>query len=131
MVMGAPYSQDLRFRVLAALDGGLSKMEVHRRFNVSRSTIDDWLHLREQTGSVQVIPSRRHGPAPAITDLVAFEAFAQRHRHQTLWQMKQSWFEEKGQRLSHNTFSLAMKRIGWTRKKSVGSTVSVWGPTLP
>jgi transposase len=129
--MGAAYSQDLRVRVLAAIDGGLSKMKAHRTFNVSRSTIDDWLHLREQTGSVQVVPSRRHGPPPAITDLEEFEAFAQRHCHQTLWQMKKAWFEEKGQMLSHNTFSLAMKRIGWTRKKSAGSTVSVWGPAAP
>jgi transposase len=126
--MGRAYSKDLRVRVLEALDGGMSKMQAHRTFRVSRSTIDDWLHLRTTTGSVAVLPPRGQGPVPAITDLVAFEEFARRHCHQTLLQMKQAWLEEKGQMLSHNTFSLAMKRIGWTRKKRAGSTLSVWEP---
>jgi transposase len=126
--MGAPYSQDLRERVLCALDEGMSKMKAHQTFRVARSTIDDWLLLREQTGSVAVAPHVRRGPAPKISDLVAFEAFAARHRHKTLQDMKGAWEQEHGQCVSHNTLSLAMKRIGWTRKKSVGSTVSAWGP---
>jgi len=52
--MGKPYSEDLRLRVLSALDGGMSKMKAHQSFSVSRSTIDDWLKLRERTGSVGV-----------------------------------------------------------------------------
>lgn len=131
MFMGAPYSQDLRLRVLAAIDGGLSKMSAHKTFRVARSTIDDWLRLRVQTGSVQVVPPVRRGPLPAISDLVAFEEFATRHRHKTLAGLQDAWEQERGQHLSDNTFSLAMKRIGWTRKKSAGSTQSVWGPALP
>jgi transposase len=46
------YSLDLRERVLRSLDEGLSKSAAHRVFHVSRSTIDEWLCLREQTGSV-------------------------------------------------------------------------------
>ena len=126
--MGAPYSQDLRLRVLSAIDEGMSKMKAHTTFRVARSTIDDWLTLRDQTGSVAVVPPVRRGPAPKIGDLVAFEVFATRHRHKTLELMKGLWEQETGQRVSHNTLSLAMKRIGWTRKKSAGSTVSVWGP---
>jgi transposase len=129
--MGAPYSQDLRLRVLRALDEGMSKMKAHQTFRVSRSTIDDWLQLRTQTGSVAVVPPVRRGPAPKIGDLVMFEEFATRHRHKTLEQMKRVWQQETGQFVSHNTLSLAMKRIGWTRKKRVGSTQSVWGPALP
>lgn len=128
--MGAPYSRDLRERVLGALDEGMSKMKAHQTFRVARSTIDDWLLLREQTGSVAFVPHVRRGPAPKISDLVAFEAFAQRHRHKTLQEMKGAWKQETGQQVSHNTLSLAMKRINWTRKKSAGSTQSVWGPAL-
>ncbi|RYD87955.1 MAG: hypothetical protein EOP50_19900 [Sphingobacteriales bacterium] len=128
--MGAPYSQDLRLRVLTALDEGLSKMSAHKTFRVARSTIDDWLQLRAQTGSVAVVPPVRRGPPPAIGDLEAFEEFATRHCHKTLAGLQDAWEQEKGQRLSDNTFSLAMRRIGWTRKKSVGSTLSVWGPAL-
>lgn len=51
--MGAPYSEDLRLRVLAAVDGGVSKWRVQRTFGVSRSTIDDLLKLRAETGEVK------------------------------------------------------------------------------
>lgn len=129
--MGAPYSQDLRERVLQAIDAGMSKMATHKLFRVARSTIDDWIKLRGQTGSVAVVPPVRRGPAPAIQDLVAFEEFATRHRHKTLEQMASLWHQESGHRVSHTTLSGAMKRIGWTRKKSAGSTVSVWGPAQP
>ena len=131
LFMGAPYSQDLRLRVLSAIDAGLSKMKAHQTFRVARSTIDDWLLLRARTGSVEVVPPVRRGPAPAIDDLAAFEEFATRHRHKTLAGLQEAWEQETGQRLSDNTFSLAMRRIGWTRKKRAGSTVSVWGPALP
>jgi transposase len=106
----------------------MSKMTAHQTFRVARSTIDDWLQLRAQTGSVEVVSPVRRGPPPAISDLVAFEEFATRHRDKTLAGMQEAWQQERGQRLSDNTFSLALRRIGWTRKKSVGSTVSVWGP---
>ena len=46
--MGKAYSQDLRLRVIAAIDGGMSKMVAHKTFCISRSTIDDWLALRAE-----------------------------------------------------------------------------------
>ena len=122
--MSSPYSQDLRLRVLASLDGGMSKMAAHRTFRVSRSTIDDWLRLREQTGSVTPNTTYRRGTPPAIADLEAFTRFARRHSGSTLSQMAQAWHEETGQKLSINTFSLALGRIGWTRKKRVFSTAN-------
>ncbi|BCM88333.1 hypothetical protein IAD21_00164 [Abditibacteriota bacterium] len=128
--MGAPYSQDLRLRVLAALDEGMSKMVIHRLFRVARSTIDDWLHLREQIGNMDVAPGVRRGPSAKIDDWGAFETFARHHRHKTLVQMSVVWEQEKGQRVSHTTLA-AMKKIGWTRKKRAGSMQSVWGPALP
>lgn len=121
--MGKAYSQDLRLRVLAAVDGGQSKLSIHRTLGVSRSTIDDWLALREQTGAV--LPKARVASSRcAITDWTAFEAFAARRSGFTLGQMSVAWREETGRKLSINTFSLALRRIGWTRKKRVFSTPS-------
>jgi transposase len=122
--MGAPYSEDLRLRVLAALDGGMSKMVAHRTFRVSRSTIDDWLKLREQTGGVQANTSYRRGQTPALNDLTAFAEFAGRHQSCTLGQMAVAWQAETGQKLSLMPFCEALRRIGWTRKKRVGATAS-------
>ena len=55
-VKGVSYSLDLRLRVVDAIDGGMSKMKAHQTFQVSRSTIDDWLKLRSETGSVSAKP---------------------------------------------------------------------------
>jgi transposase len=68
-----PYSEDLRLRVLQAIDDGMSKMTAHKTFRVSRSTIDDWFKLREQTGSVKANTTYRRGKAPTINDLQVFE----------------------------------------------------------
>ena len=112
------YSVDFRRRVVKAVQGGMSKMQAHRSFGVSRSTLDDWLALEQATGDVQ--PSRaRRGRQPGLGDLVAFEAFARRHRHGTLAQMASAWEKETGVRLTLMPFCQALKRIGWTRKKRV------------
>jgi transposase len=116
--MGKAYSQDLRLRVLSAIDGGMTKMAAHHTFRVSRSTIDDWLHLREQTGGVEA-KKPGGGNEPAIKDLGAFEAFAARHSRCTLAQMSDVWEQETGRKLSGQTFSVLLKKIGWTRKKEL------------
>ena len=122
--MGAPYSQDLRLRVVGAIDGGMSKMKAHQTFKVSRSTIDDWMKLRQDTGGVQAGTRRGCIGKRAIEDMRVFEAFAERHRHATLAQMKRAWQEERGQVLSKQTFSNLLSRLGWTRKKRAFSTAS-------
>ena len=117
--MGKAYSQDLRLRVLAAIDGGMRTMVAHKVFRISRSTIDDWLTLRAAQGHVQPKKPVQRGPQPAIADLVAFEVFAQHHSGATLEHMAQAWEHETGRTLRRNTFSLALKKIGWTRKKEL------------
>lgn len=126
--MGRAYSQDLRLRVLEAIDGGMSKMQAHRTFRVSRSTIDDWLLLRAEQGHLRDKPRVRANSGGALGDKEMFAAFAARHHHSTLEQMSEAWAEETGQKLSINTFSLALKRLGWTRKKRVSSMPNVTTP---
>ena len=123
--MRAAYSQDLRLHILAMFDGGMSKKAIHQRYGVSRSTFDHWLQRRQDTGGVLAITEYKRGPSPAISDLTAFEQFAQRHSGATLAQMALAWQEQTGQKLSINTFSLTLKRLGWTRKKRVFCTRSV------
>ena len=122
--MGAPYSEDLRRRVLSAVDGGMSKMNAYKTFQVSRSTIDDWVKLRATTGALHAKTRRGCIGKRAVPDLGVFEAFAERHRHATLGQMKQAWQAEKGQVLSEQTFSTMLSRLGWTRKQRAISTAS-------
>ncbi len=119
-----PYSEDLRERVLRHVDSGKSKMSAHKTFGVSRSSIDHWIKLRQRTGSLKAKKTYRRGPAPTINDLEAFASFAQRHNGCTLAQMALAWERETGQKLTLMPFSIALRRIGWTRKKRVGATAN-------
>ena len=117
--MGKAYSVDLRLRVLAAVDGGLSKMQAHQIFQISRSPIDDRLKLRAQTGSVKVpVPERRSG-GRGLGAHEGFAAFARRHQHSTLEQMRDTWQQETQQSVSIMSFSRALRQRGYTRKKEL------------
>lgn len=122
--MGKAYSEDLRLKVLAALDGGLKKSVAHRLFGISRSTIDDWLLQREAVGHVRPYPRVSGSGRSALGDGEVFEAFALGHQGATLEQMSVSWEQQTGRKLARNTFSLALRKLGWTRKKRVVSTES-------
>lgn len=50
--MGKPYSMDLRTRVVAAVEGGLSCNEAARRFKIAISTAINWVRRKKDTGSV-------------------------------------------------------------------------------
>ena len=114
--MGAAYPIELRERALAAIDGGMTKWEAHKTFKVSRTTLDDWLQLREERGSLKAISYRR-GPEPAIADNEENRSFFEKHQHKTLAQLCDLWFKKTGQRVSDVTISKTLKRFAYTRKK--------------
>jgi transposase len=57
--MSRPLSVDLRERVVAAVDGGLSRRKAAERFGVSISSAIRWTSLRRRTGEVR--PQRQGG----------------------------------------------------------------------
>lgn len=111
--MPAPYSIDLRSKVIAAIDRGEKKSHVSRMFNISRDTIDRWLNRREATGSVEAVQGYQRGHTHRIKDGEEFRTFAQRYGDKTQAEMAQLWLGE----MSERTMSRALARIGWTRKK--------------
>ena len=65
--MGKPYSVDLRRRVVAAIEAGMSRNQAARQFGVAISTAIGWMQRVEQTGSVA--PGQMGGHKPkAIRD---------------------------------------------------------------
>jgi len=60
--MGRPYSMDLRTRLVSAVEGGLSRNEAARRFNVAISTAIHWVRRKQETGSVA--PGQMGGHKP-------------------------------------------------------------------
>ena len=54
--MPAPYSKDLRVRVMDAVRSGMTYEEVTRRFRVSNSTVLRWVRRLRETGSYAARP---------------------------------------------------------------------------
>ena len=112
------YSEDLRRRIVAAVDGGMPRSEAARVFGVGRATVKRYLALRRETGALA--PRPRRGPPPIVTAGLAAalpprlaacpDATLAEHC---------AWYEEtSGVRVSDTTMSRVIaKHLGWTRKK--------------
>jgi transposase len=111
------YSQDLRQRILRAVDQGMPRAEIIKTFAVSRSTIKRYLKLRRDTGDVKprAIAGRpsKKGAALQVGLLPQLEA----HPDATLVEHCQLWEATHGIQVSSATMSRAVKRLNWTRKK--------------
>lgn len=112
--MPAPYSEDLRQKIIAAVDRGERKSSVSRLFNISRNTLDLWLARRAETGSYGA-KERVAEPKKKITDEEKFRKFVKEHGGKTQIEMAKLW----GEGVTQQNISDAMKRIKVTRKKKV------------
>jgi transposase len=114
------YSLDLRLKVLDATDRGISRSEVVRTFGVSMPTLERYLRRRRQGGDLAPKPSPGRTPSICATveerrmlwEQLEENNEATLERHCELW-------EGKGKaRVSVSTMSRAVRRLGWTFKKS-------------
>jgi transposase len=111
------YSQDLREKVLRAVDQGHSREEIVELFGVSQATIRRYLKQRRETGSVahKAIagrPPKKLGPLQAeLVEQLRAHDDLRLEDHCRLWE------QSHGVKVSTATMSRAIKRVGWTRKK--------------
>jgi orotate phosphoribosyltransferase-like protein len=110
----AAYSDDLREKVVAALERGEKKSQVSRMFEVSRDTIDRWLKRRECMGNVKASRGDQRGHSHCIKDWNDFRSFA-----------------EKQGDISERTIARALAHIGWSRKKRLTATENGMQPNEP
>jgi transposase len=113
--MPAPYSYDLRQKLIEAIERGMSIAEAARVFNVSRNTIYQWRKRQSATGDLKATTAYQHGWGHKITDWESLRQFAQAQGEKTQAEMAQAWSE----RISQRTLSRALKKIGFTRKKNL------------
>jgi len=64
--MGKPYSMDLRERVVAAIEGGLSTRAAAARFSIGIATAGAWARLKRATGGVR--PGKQGKPKGSVLD---------------------------------------------------------------
>lgn len=114
-MMAGPYSQDLRGRVLAAVEEGETAEAVARRFAVARSTAYRWVAAARDEGRRE---ARRMGcgPTPRITGAIeaAMLDLAGRPHHLSLAEIAARLSETHGVRVHLTTVHRALRRAGWT-----------------
>jgi transposase len=64
--MGKPYSMDLRERVIAAIEGGMSTRRAAARFSIGIATAGTWARLKRATG--EVTPAKQGKPKGSVLD---------------------------------------------------------------
>jgi transposase len=126
------YSQDLRERVLRAVDEGKPRVQIIELFHVSRATIKRYLKQRRETGHVHplAIPGRTPRKGAALQAHVG-ELLRER-KDARLEDYCQMWESQSGVKLSPSTMSRAIRRAGYTRKKRCWQLLSKssWGELL-
>jgi transposase len=112
------YSTDLKERLVRAVANGLPMREAARRFEVAVTTVKRAVVQQRTTGSLarKPIPGRPRaiqGEQEAI-----LLARLQAEPDATVLEHCAWWAEHQGQQLSETTMWRALRRLGWTHKKS-------------
>lgn len=111
------YAEDLRRRVVGALDREMTRREASEVFGVSVRTIKRWLKQRGETGGLT--PKPIPGPV-AVKQQALMDALPARLSEQgdaTLEAQCSWWHGVAGVEVSTATMSRAIAALDWTRKK--------------
>jgi transposase len=111
--MASSYSNDLRIRVLNAINEGNKIKIVSKTFNVCIKTIYNWRRLKTETGSYEAKVGYQNGHSPKIKDLEVFKDYVEKNPNQILGEIADSLGN-----MSTTTVHRAFKKIGFTRKKN-------------
>ena len=127
--MGRPFSQDLRTRIVAAVEAGASRNKVAKQFAVSVSCVVKLMQRFHRIGTVQPAPRGRKPYALAEHEARVRELVAARpdltidELHQVL--------EERGIQVSRSSVNRFLRKCGLTFKKSRSMQLSSSGRTSP
>jgi transposase len=122
---GQSYSQDLRSRVLAAIDSGVAARAAASVFRVSVSYVYKAVIRRRQTGEVSASSRRGHRPRKlTVEQEAALAAHIAAHPDVTLAAL-QTWLaDEHAVRLSNGAMWAAVDRLGLSFKKRHSAPLS-------
>ncbi len=114
------YSKDLRIKALGAIDRGMPRREAASAFGVSLATLKRWLKRRREGEGIAPRPSPGRTPRILATEGQRRALWEQLKAHDdaTLERHCELWEREQGVAVSVSTMSRAVRRLGWTFKKS-------------
>src|SRR5215212_1124338 len=111
------YSEDLRRRVVSAVEGGMSKARAAHTFSVSLSSVKRYVGKAERGESLA--PKTRPGCAPKLDEKARrlLAADLEERPYLTLQERRDYIEAMTGLAVSRSTMCRAIARIGSTRKK--------------
>ena len=119
-----PYSQDLRERVIAALEAGKTQAEVAAQFGIHKSTLEKWWYRWRDTGSCAALPPA-HGPERTLQAAESFlRAEIQKRPDATLVELCERVGEAKGLVASPSMMCRELQILNLPLKKSRSTTAS-------
>jgi transposase len=111
------YSEDLRKKIVEAVERGMPKIEAARTFGVGISSVKRYVATYREGRSLT--PKKRPGSKPKLDEGVRklLEANLEDHPEATLPQRCEFLRRVCGVSVSDSTVSRMLRRMGWTRKK--------------
>ena len=129
---GQSYSEDLRARILAAVDGGMAARGAAKVFRVSVSYIYKALIRRRRTGEISASARRGHRPRKLLpAQEAALTAQIEAHPDLTLKALQAWLLAEHEVRLSNGAMWSAVARLGLSFKKRRSARASRTARTSP
>jgi transposase len=122
------YSLDLRTRVLAAIDGGMSRAAAVRTVQVSLGSIKRWLHLRQTSGTLAPRPRKGKTASISAAQFPTLRFQLEQFPDVSLAEHARRWNADHATDLSAWTLGRAIRRLGWSRKKKslIASERDAW-----
>jgi transposase len=111
------YSEDLRKKIIEAVERGTPKAEAARAFGVGISSVKRYVAAYRQGRSLA--PKKRPGSRPKMDEGARrlLEADLEDRPAATLPERREFLERAAGVRVSDSTVSRMLKRLGWSRKK--------------
>jgi transposase len=122
MLLMKPYSEDLRTRIVAAVEGGLPKTEAARTFGVSTSSVKRYCRLAAQ--EKPLAPRKGGGRPPKANATVArlLEEDVGRRPYAAARERAEFLRAVSGIELSASTVRRLLRRLGFSQKNGA------WAP---
>jgi transposase len=111
------YSEDLRKKIVEAVERGMPKVEAAKTFGVGVSSVKRYVAAARQGRSLA--PKKRPGSKPKMNERARrlLEADLEERPAATLPERRGFLRRVAGVEVSDSTVSRTLRRMGWTRKK--------------
>lgn len=124
MLVMKAYSEDLRTRIVAAIEGGMSKSEAARIFDVSLSSVKRYARL---AACNEPLAPRKGGGRPQKANAAVarmLEEDVNSRPYAAVWERAAFLRSVSGVKLSVSTVGRLLHRLGFSQKNGVWARVS-------